>query len=772
MQGENTYRFSGLTMTRDKTLQPLVSCIMPTFNRRWFIPLSIRYFQRQDYENKELIIIDDGTDSVKDMIPDDLCIRYFQLESKRTVGAKRNLACEKARGEIIAHWDDDDWMAHWRLSYQVDNLLEAGAEICGLDRIFFYNRDTKESWQYIYPKNDRPWVAGGTLCYKKIYWKRNLFPHIDSGEDSKFVWGNRSRMVKLQDSSFYVAMIHPENTSPKRTTDSRWQSYPTSEIRKMIGNDWIYYENDFQKLKKCGVVDRTEKESIRTTLNECPLVSCILPTYNRRHYLPKALEYFNRQDYPNRELVVVDDGTEPADDLWDEDTRIHYIKLPQKHSLGAKRNIACSASKGEIIIFWDDDDWYSSKRITYQVEPILKGQANVTGLGKGLMLCTKTRTFWTTTDRLHEKMFFQGIISGTMAFWKRFWNEGARFPNVSLADDVSFLKALAHRGIRLEKLENTNMFIYVRHDDNTWKFAMGEFLDKNGWQKVEPPTFMCKDDFEFYGIHRKIGSEQLSTSKRYKPKEDLPTIKKPLVSCILSTSNRQPFLKQAIKYFLRQSYDNKELVIVDDGATSCEEFLPDDNRIRYIKIDSPKPLGSKLNIGIKSSNGQIIQKLDDDDYYHQEFLKTTVSKLLGQDPVCSIVGFDCFLVLIAATGELKFSGNGWCAGGTLCFYRNLWEKRPFRDVPKAVDWWFLKDHSPQRFKIQDPGFYILLRHNAGQLWTKMGKLDVTEYFHNRPNYSKTLRDILSKEDLLFYEGLSQIPHKAKSGDVGGSGHGK
>jgi len=41
------------------------------------------------------------------------------------VGAKRNLACDLANGDIIVHWDDDDWMADWRLSYQVEQLMRA-----------------------------------------------------------------------------------------------------------------------------------------------------------------------------------------------------------------------------------------------------------------------------------------------------------------------------------------------------------------------------------------------------------------------------------------------------------------------------------------------------------------------------------------------------------------------------------------------------------------------------------------------------------------------
>ena len=72
---------------------PLVSCIMPTYNRRRFVPLAIGYFLRQDYPNRELIIVDDGTDPVQDLVPDDPRIRYMSLEAKHSIGAKRNLAC-------------------------------------------------------------------------------------------------------------------------------------------------------------------------------------------------------------------------------------------------------------------------------------------------------------------------------------------------------------------------------------------------------------------------------------------------------------------------------------------------------------------------------------------------------------------------------------------------------------------------------------------------------------------------------------------------------
>ncbi len=111
---------------------PLVSCIMPTYNRRAYVPRAIRYWQAQDYPHAELIIIDDGTDPVEDLVPADPRARYIRPAERKTIGAKRNLACEQARGDLLINWDDDDWSAPWRVSYQVDMFLKQDVDISGL----------------------------------------------------------------------------------------------------------------------------------------------------------------------------------------------------------------------------------------------------------------------------------------------------------------------------------------------------------------------------------------------------------------------------------------------------------------------------------------------------------------------------------------------------------------------------------------------------------------------------------------------------------------
>ena len=225
-------------MTATKpAIRPVVSCIMPTYNRRKFVPQAIRYFLRQSYEPKELLIIDDGSDPVNDLVPVDERIRYIRLEEKLTVGAKRNLACDLANGDIIVHWDDDDWMANWRVGYQARGLEEA--DICGLNRVLFFDPVAALAWEYVFPGTLKPWVHGSTLCYTKTFWKRNPFPNITVGEDLRFVWNDPT--AKIIANRFMAALVHPENASPKKTDDDCWIKFSFSEIKKLIGKDWEFY---------------------------------------------------------------------------------------------------------------------------------------------------------------------------------------------------------------------------------------------------------------------------------------------------------------------------------------------------------------------------------------------------------------------------------------------------------------------------------------------------------------------------------------------------
>ncbi len=225
------------------TEEPLVSCVMPTANRRPFVPRAIAQFLAQDYANRELLVIDDGDDRVADLVPADPRVRYLPLERRTVLGVKRNLACEAARGAVLVHWDDDDWSASWRVRYQVEQLMATGSDACGLDRVLFYDAAAAEGWEYTYPRGGAPWVYGATLAYTKAFWRRNPFPSLGVGEDSRFLWAPVPKRVRaLDDTSWFVATMHASNTSRKQTRGHRWHPYPVAALRALMARDGAPFE--------------------------------------------------------------------------------------------------------------------------------------------------------------------------------------------------------------------------------------------------------------------------------------------------------------------------------------------------------------------------------------------------------------------------------------------------------------------------------------------------------------------------------------------------
>jgi hypothetical protein len=222
-----------------QTDEPLVSCTMPTCDRRPFVGRAIRYFLEQDYPNRELVIVDDGADCVADLIPTDARVRYFRLPERRTIGAKRNLACEQAQGELVVHWDDDDWSAPWRLRYQVEMFRSQDVDVSGLSALFFCDPTAGRAWRYEYPTGRRPWVSDATFCYRRRFWEGAPFPDANCGIDTSYLWqGAPKRVGVLPDSSFYVALVHPGNTSRKDVRDAWWHPRPVGEIELLMGPEW------------------------------------------------------------------------------------------------------------------------------------------------------------------------------------------------------------------------------------------------------------------------------------------------------------------------------------------------------------------------------------------------------------------------------------------------------------------------------------------------------------------------------------------------------
>ena len=97
-----------------------------------------------------------------------------------------------------------------------------------------------------------------------------------------------------------------------------------------------------------------------------PLVSIVIPTYNRAHYLGRALQSVLDQTYTHWEAIVIDDhSTDNTDEVMESftDQRITYLKIHNNNVIAASRNSGIRVAKGKWIAFLDSDDWWKTDKL-------------------------------------------------------------------------------------------------------------------------------------------------------------------------------------------------------------------------------------------------------------------------------------------------------------------------------------------------------------------------------------------------------------------------
>jgi glycosyltransferase involved in cell wall biosynthesis len=477
--------------------KPLVSCIMPTRNRRAFIRQTLVYFERQSYPHRELIIVDDGDDNVADLIPaEDPRIRYISLPDQISIGAKRNRACQLARGDIIAHWDDDDWYAPHRLEHQIAPLLAGAADLTGLETSCFFDPTKWEAWTCSSDLHRRLFVGdvhGGSLVYWRRLWENGTsYPDTSLAEDALFLQRTLRRGAHLQklphDHSF-VYLRHAANAwrfpLGSYLQPSGWERADPSAF--LPAADLSFYAS-------LSPAAPTLKLTHPISSKDEPLVSCIMPTYNRRTFVGQAIAYFLNQDYVNKELIVVDDGTDAICDLFPVDERIRYIRLCDKKTVGAKRNLACEEARGSIIVHWDDDDWHAPHRVSYQVGALLHEGTDICGTATQLFYDVGNARAWQYVYPHGQRPWLAG---STLCYTRAFW-AGNRFADINVGEDARFIRS-ACVGCMTRLMEAT-FHIGIIHRDN----VSPKKTNSSFWRSypIEEMQRLLGVDWNFYHTHQ------------------------------------------------------------------------------------------------------------------------------------------------------------------------------------------------------------------------------------------------------------------------------
>jgi hypothetical protein len=194
-----------------------------------------------------------------------------------------------------------------------------------------------------------------------------------------------------------------------------------------------------------------------------PFVSVCTPTFNRRPFIHAMIACFNAQDYPQdrMEWIIIDDGTDPIEDLVASHPRVKYFKYDTKMTLGKKRNLLHEKSRGEILVYMDDDDYYPPKRVSHAVEMLVSHPE---------ALCAGSSEIYIYFKHIKQMKRFgpygpNHATAGTFAFKRKLIKNNRYNDDACLAEERAFLKDYTVPFVQLDPMK---VILVFSHEHNTF----------------------------------------------------------------------------------------------------------------------------------------------------------------------------------------------------------------------------------------------------------------------------------------------------------------
>ena len=214
---------------------PFVSICTPTFNRRPFIPYIIKCFLSQTYplERIEWIIIDDGTDSIQDLVADIPQVKYHYYDTKMSLGKKRNLMHDKCKGDIIVYMDDDDYYPPERVSHAVETLQKNPQTlVAGSSAMFIYFKHIQQ--MYCFGPYGLNHATAATFAFRRKLLDTCRYDETAAlAEEKAFLKNWTVPLVQMDPLKTILVFSHIHNTFDKKELLEQSDKYQTSSTLKV-----------------------------------------------------------------------------------------------------------------------------------------------------------------------------------------------------------------------------------------------------------------------------------------------------------------------------------------------------------------------------------------------------------------------------------------------------------------------------------------------------------------------------------------------------------
>lgn len=160
-----------------------------------------------------------------------------------------------------------------------------------------------------------------------------------------------------------------------------------------------------------------------------PLVSVVIPAFNRAHTIEAAVKSVQEQTYRNWEIIVSDDGSTDetqsvVERLSKNDPRVHYVKHHPNRGAQSARNNGIRATKGEWVAFLDSDDQWLPDSLKMRMDPALSKGCSVVYSNGYILFEDKRQELYQVSDISKDP--YKGVLS----------KEGPMFPTLIVKKDA------------------------------------------------------------------------------------------------------------------------------------------------------------------------------------------------------------------------------------------------------------------------------------------------------------------------------------------------
>jgi glycosyltransferase involved in cell wall biosynthesis len=295
-----------------------------------------------------------------------------------------------------------------------------------------------------------------------------------------------------------------------------------------------------------------------------PLVSIVLPTYNRAHLLRRAIQSILNQTYQNFEIIVVDDcSSDNTEEVVKSfcDERIRYVRNKEHKGAPFSRNIGIRIACGEYIAFQDSDDEWLPKKLEKQMD-VFKNSSRELGvvytsfwrIGEGRRFRVPPSNFKLNEVDIHEILLETNFIGMPTAVVRK-----ECFEKVGLFDETLprlqewDLWIRISRYYHFKHIDEPLVICYLQPDSisrniNAHIQALKHILNKYFEEMSKKPKILGKHYYEIGTLLCLNGNIQEGKSYFFKAVKTYPFNMKLLFSMALSLLGQEAYNKVATTY--------------------------------------------------------------------------------------------------------------------------------------------------------------------------------------------------------------------------------